>query len=193
MVAKKPSSPIEISEQLQTSVSYVSQQLKLLEAANLVTKQKTGAVERGKPRTVYSLAKEVVHLTALINSYPLKKVIPLTDYHKIMLRIWLIENSNHHYFISKLYWGIEDLIDDVSAILIDTNSRKTKLVVISDSKKIMSRVELFLKQTNDSISCQIISLSDVNKLVMDDFFPIYDPDFICSDKKMKGGNLSNDS
>jgi DNA-binding MarR family transcriptional regulator len=53
ILAKTPSSPMEISKQLNTSIAYISQQLKLLEAAGLVTKVRTRATERGKPRTLF--------------------------------------------------------------------------------------------------------------------------------------------
>jgi len=42
IISEKPSSPIQIAEKLNTTVSHVSQQLRLLEAAGLVTKKKTG-------------------------------------------------------------------------------------------------------------------------------------------------------
>jgi len=65
ILADRPSSPIELAEKLGTTVSYVSQQLKLLEAMNLIRKEKTGIAEKGKPRSVYSIQNELVYLTLL--------------------------------------------------------------------------------------------------------------------------------
>ena len=45
-LAHKPSSPSEVSKHIKTSVAYVSQQLKLLEVAGLIVKEKTGSVEK---------------------------------------------------------------------------------------------------------------------------------------------------
>ena len=47
IISEKPSSPIEIAKKTKTTVSFISQQLKLLEAARIVSKEKTGAFEKG--------------------------------------------------------------------------------------------------------------------------------------------------
>jgi len=62
ILTQKPSSPIEIAAKINTTVSFVSQQLKLLEAASLVKKARTGAVEKGKPRTLFLLSKEIAYI-----------------------------------------------------------------------------------------------------------------------------------
>ena len=57
IISERPSSPIEIGEKTKTTVSFVSQQLKLLEAAQIVSKEKTGAFEKGKPRNLFQYPK----------------------------------------------------------------------------------------------------------------------------------------
>ena len=60
LISERPSSPIELAEKTKTTVSFVSQQLKLLEAAQIVKKTKTGAFEKGKPRNLFSISQDFV-------------------------------------------------------------------------------------------------------------------------------------
>ena len=69
IICDKPSSPIEIAKITKTTVSYVSQQLKLLEAIGIVKKTKTGAYEKGKPRNVFSISEEFAYVSVLANGY----------------------------------------------------------------------------------------------------------------------------
>ena len=65
LIAKSPTSPVKISEKIGTSVAYVSQQLKLLEAAGIIKKERTKAFGKGKPRLIYSISKNTFHITAI--------------------------------------------------------------------------------------------------------------------------------
>ena len=186
ILAKNPSSPVEISQKINTSVAYVSQQLKLLEAGNLITKKRTGSAEKGKPRTVFSLSKEVLQITLLMNKFPARKLLFLNDHHKVILRIWMLEDSELHYYIEKFYWSLEDHLEDIKAIFIDLSSAKSKVVIISDSKKIISLVDGFLKKFKGKLECGVVSDLDLKKL-SGKIHPIYDPKFLLFGKELKGG------
>ena len=195
ILAEKPSSPLEISQKLGTTLSYVSQQLRFLEAANLVVKERTRFVEKGKPRTVFSLSKEILHITALIKDTPSKKTISLTDYHKIILRIWLMEDPELHYYVEKLYWKIEDDIREVKCMFVDTSSKKPEIGFVCDfpvSKRLKSKIEGFLKEAGKFLSCRFVSEADIGKIVSDseklhNIHPIYDPNLLLVRKEVKGG------
>jgi DNA-binding PadR family transcriptional regulator len=192
ILAREPSSPLELSKKLETSVSYISQQLKLLEAANLVIKQKTGKADRGQPRMVFSLSSEVVYFVALVKGTPLRKLLHLTEHHKTILRIWLLENQNLHYLIEKLYWGLEADLGEVLCIFVHSSNGKVKAIVVSDSKKIGGKVENFVKQSQDKIECKTISENELKKYPREEIFPIYDPKNMFLDKKLKGGIITDD-
>jgi len=195
ILAKEPSSPIEISHKLNTTVSYVSQQLKLLDAAGIIIKRKTGSAEKGKPRTIYSISKEILLLTSLMNNLPSKKIIPLTEYHKIILKIWLIENSEIHYHIEKFYWRVESHIKDIEGIFIDITSslKKPKIIVVSETtnfKKIKQKIDAFMKEESEFIDCLIISKLEFKKFSAENLHSIHDPNFLLSEKmekELKGG------
>lgn len=187
IIAKSPSSPMEISQQINTSVAYVSQQLKLLEAAGLIKKERTGAVQKGAPRTVFSITNEILHLTALVNKIPAKKLIQLTDYHNTILKIWLIENQEIHKRIEKLYWRLESEIEDIDAIIFDT-STKPRVLIISESKKVKTQIEKFLSKSDGKLAVSLVSKKEIEKIPREDLHPIHDPKHILMDEKeMKGG------
>jgi len=192
IIAKKPSSPLEISSRLKTSVAYVSQQLKLLEAADLVHKEKTGQAEKGKPRNIYSISREILHLTSLMHNLPLKKVVYLTDYHKLILRIWLLDNVDLHYYLEKFYWQIEEDLNDITGIFVDLSSNKGKVIVVSDNKKLKLKIDNFEKNSKNKLQISLLSESEFKNISQKDLYPIHDPSLIMDKKNLKGGDSINE-
>lgn len=187
IIAKKPSSPMEISKELKTSVAYVSQQLKLLEAANIVKKEKTGASEKGKPRMIFSLSKEIVHLSILMENYPAKKLICLNSHHKAILGIWLLDNEEMQHHIEKLYWKLEEDLKEIKGFFIEDEINKLKVIIVTESKKVKSKIDSFLKEFGKTIDCIIINEEEFRKSVLQKIHPVYDPNKILLEKKVKGG------
>ncbi len=187
LIAEKPLSPIQIAKKLNTTVSYISQQLRLLEAAGLTQKERTGQVEKGKPRTLFSIPKEITYLISLTKDFAKKKLIYLTEYHKIILRIWFLENPSLHYHIEKFFWLIERYLDDIQGIFIDTKGISPKIIIVSD-KKIKQKIDSAIKKLEEKITYEIISSSDISKINLEKIFPIYDNSHLFEDlKKLKGG------
>jgi predicted transcriptional regulator len=172
IVAKQPASPLEISNQIRTSVSYVSQQLKLLEVARIVEKHRTGKVDRGQPRNLFSLVSEFVYFTALIKGSSSKKMLPLTKNHKSILAIWLLENEDWHYPLEKFYWGIEEELDSVKLIAVDTLESTLKLIIASDDKKFKVKAETLAKRLG-RIHITFVSESQVSKYLNDNYTLIH--------------------
>ncbi|MCW8965914.1 MAG: ArsR family transcriptional regulator [Candidatus Pacearchaeota archaeon] len=173
IIADSPSSPIEIAKKLGTTVSYISQQLKLLDAAGLVKKEKTGFIERGKPRSVFSISEDLLHLTILTKDLSIKKKIDLTGYHKVILKIWSIENVSFHYFFEKLFWEIEKDLGDVDKIFIE-DVDVPKMFVVSESQKLKINLTNFVRSFGQKVICNVISSSQVKKMSEKNMVKIYD-------------------
>lgn len=184
ILAEKPSSPSEISSKLKTSVSYISQQLKLLEAARFVIKEKTGTVDKGKPRLIYNLSDEIFYLTILAKGWSAKKIFHLTEYHKKILRIWILENQLLHYHIEKLYWSIENNIQDVDGIFFNPKE-KGEIIIISNSKIIKAKIENFLKDKESNLNITLISKENFLKRKFTELFAIHDPNSLLNSKNEK--------
>lgn len=186
ILAKKPSSPIELAEELSTTVSYMSQQLKILDAANLVTKIKTGAAEKGKPRSVFSLAEEFVYLVNLTKPLAEKKLLRATEYHKRILKIWLLEDSSLHYYFEKFFWMLEDNLKEIEGIFLDVSALYPKMIVVSDSKKLILKIQTFVSNLDRKIIYEVISRDKVKKIVGNSWVVLHDP-FGFKEIELKGG------
>lgn len=190
IIAEKPSSPIEIAEKLKTTVSYVSQQLKLLDAANLLVKEKTGAAEKGKPRTLFRLSSELLYITALTKKFSEKKLLYISDYHKSILKIWLHIDSSLHYYAEKLFWKLEENIPEIEAIFIENSNFIPKMLIVSDSKKLKAYIGTFSKALDNKIEPVFILKNQLKKFSFDSLIPLHDPHEIL--EELKGGNDKND-
>jgi hypothetical protein len=184
IIAEKPSSPVEIAEQLKATVSYASQQLKLLDAAGLLVKSKTGAAEKGKPRTLFALSSEFLYLSILAHGLTEKKLIYLTNYHKNILKIWLLRDSSYHYYIEKLFWRLEGSLNELEGIFLETKTIP-RVIVVSDSKKLKSDIDTFIKSFDKSVDYSFISLGQIKKLPVEGLISLHDPKNII--EQLKGG------
>jgi predicted transcriptional regulator len=164
IIAENPSSPLEISKKINTTVSYVSQQLKLLEAAGIIKKEKTGSIEKGQPRNVFSLTKDINYIISLSKDVQLKSPMDLTERQKIVLKIWLIENDSVRYSIEKTFWKIEEFLPEISAIFVFIQKNSVKIFIASDSQKIKQKIELSLRHFPEKIDVEIIETSKITKL-----------------------------
>lgn len=187
IIAEKPSSPVEIAKILNTTVAYISQQLKLLDAAGLLIKAKTGAAERGKPRTLFSISKELLYLTILTKSFSEKKLIYLDNYHKSILKIWLTFDTSLHYPIEKLFWKLEEDLEENEGIFIDKSSSLPKLIVVTESKKLKSKIDSFNEKLEKKIEYLFLSKNQIKKFSPNSLISLYDPHKIL--EELKGGKL----
>lgn len=147
-IAEKPSSPLELSEELSTTVSYISQQLKLLEALGIISKTKTGSAEKGKPRNLYSISSEFVHLTILSNDFSEKKVLHLLPYHKAILAIWSTIDSASHLDYSRFFMKLFEFGRDLDAAYFNRDDGKFYLVC---SNAVRLKLEDFIEKLGQKV------------------------------------------
>lgn len=187
IIAKKPSSPLEISEELNTSVAYVSQQLKLLEVAGIVVKTKTGFVEKGKPRNLYRISEDLIYISFLSEGESAKKSIHADEFKKIIIRIWLIEDLQVSRSIEKIFWMLESNLKDLDGIYLDNSKGKHTLLILSDSKKVKQSAESLLKKIETSVKIKVDSKENFDLEKLSGFYFIYDAH--SREKRIeKGGN-----
>jgi len=159
ILAKSPSSPTELAVKLETTVAYVSQQLKLLDAAGLITKTKTGSSEKGKPRFLFELSKEIIYLAALSEGISEKKVIQVNDYHRTILKLWLVKDSSLHYYFEKLYWKLDENKKEIDSIFLDVSS--PRIIVVSDSKTLKSKIDSYVSDFDKKINCSFVAKENI--------------------------------
>ena len=182
ILAERPSSPIELSERLGTTVSYVSQQLKLLEAVGLVIKEKTGVAEKGKPRSVYSIKNELVYLTLLTKNNSGKKLVYLTPRHQGILNIWLLDDITLHYPIEKLFWKLEDLLGEIDGVFIERGF-VPKVLFIAGSKEVKTKIDSIAKEFGKKIGYSYVTKSSLSTISPEILLPLHDPHNILNELK----------
>jgi predicted transcriptional regulator len=89
ILAKKPSSPTELAEKLNTTVANISQQLRLLQTAGLTKRKRISQLKPGKPRTQFSLADDYALIISISPDFAKKKLIKLTPEQKKAVQKWL--------------------------------------------------------------------------------------------------------
>jgi len=119
MLAEKEMSPLQISNELKTTVSNVSQQLKLLEVAGIVEKRRISNKKSNKPRLLFSLSSNHVYVVSCMKDMVDKNFFKGTLHHKTILKIWKLENPEMHYYIEKAFFELENHLKEISLIAID--------------------------------------------------------------------------
>ncbi|MBN1793064.1 winged helix-turn-helix transcriptional regulator [Candidatus Woesearchaeota archaeon] len=141
-------SPLQLAKLSNTSVANISQQLRLLEMAGLVQSKRISNRDKGQPRLLYSLVGNHSFLIASGADFVEKKFLKLSDYNKVILKIWFLDDANVHYFLEKAFWHLEENLRRVGAILLDKDSLDSdaiSLVVLSDDsnlKKDLKRISV---------------------------------------------------
>ena len=78
-------SPLQLAEKSKTTMANISQQLRLLEASELVVKEKIPNRDKGKPRALFSLADEFAYLISVTRGFAHKKLLRLDAFEKILI------------------------------------------------------------------------------------------------------------
>ncbi|MBR9692100.1 winged helix-turn-helix transcriptional regulator [Candidatus Woesearchaeota archaeon] len=86
ILANKPTSPLELAKKLNTTIANISQQLRLLQTANLIKKQRTGSAKPGKPRMLFSLSDNYAFITVFSKGFAKKKLIRISKKQKEVLK-----------------------------------------------------------------------------------------------------------
>ena len=147
-------SPLQLAANLNTTMANISQQLRLLEAADLVKKEKIKNRDKGKPRALFSLSEDYAYLISAMNSFADKRLLKVTDHHKAILRIWFIKDEGLQYKAERVYWKVEPYLGQIDAIAVDEDNRQ--IIIVSDRKDIERIVK-----TDD---IRVVSASDAGKM-----------------------------
>lgn len=131
-IAKKEQSPLELSKKLQTSISNIIQQLKVLEAYNIIGKKRSNEKNIGKPKTIYYIKEESAFVILLKNNNPEKKIFKIEGFNNILYTILFLSPDDTFYII-KFLLKYDDLIKKCKAIgLIKTTKETIELMIITD-------------------------------------------------------------
>ncbi|MFH1506170.1 MAG: helix-turn-helix domain-containing protein [archaeon] len=141
-LAKEKLSPMQLAEKTKTSIANISQQLALLEAYNFVKKEKTeNTNKKGKPKTLYSLAKDIAYVVYAKPGFANKKLFRLDAHLQNMMNVLFLDKKEDAYFISKFLWQYEDMvIPQVDAIFFLKSDNDIELTIISNDQRTLDEI-----------------------------------------------------
>jgi predicted transcriptional regulator len=140
VLAERKASPLEMAQELKTTIANISQQLRLLEAYGLVKKERIQGRERNKPRMLYSIAQDSVYYVTIASKFAEKRKINLTKQKRTILKIWSIEKEDWQYYIEKFYWKIEPNLKKIRKIGVDVSQPNITLIIETDEPKEFERI-----------------------------------------------------
>jgi predicted transcriptional regulator len=153
-LAEQPYSPLELSERSSTSLANISQQLRLLEMAGLVTSERVPNRDRGLPRIKYRLASDQGYFIATANEFVEKKLFKLTTYNKAILRIWFYDDPSTRLVLEKAFWRIEPLLKKVHKLgVLQVSGTRLKLCVVSDQLSQQDFPDIILEDLDEREVC----------------------------------------
>ncbi len=134
LLAQEPLSPLELAARSSTSIANISQQLRLLEMAGLVVSERIPNRDKGLPRLKYRLAADQSFLIATANDFVEKKLLKLSDYNKVILRIWFHDDPEVRYALEKAFWSVEHRLPEMRTLGVHAIAEgKIELCVCSES------------------------------------------------------------
>jgi len=170
-------SPLELANLLNTTISNISQQLRLLELAGLVSKVRVPNRDKGKPRMVYSLKGDCSYVISLGSDFAEKKLVQMSSHHRIVAKIWHMSLPEDHYYIEKLWWKLEDG-NNINAFAVKLNGSGNEAVVVLDDKP---KQKVSVVRVNNhggpvkTFRCSFYNKSELNGKKLDGYHVIHDP------------------
>lgn len=176
-ISNNPQSPLDLSKKFDTTISNMSQQLKILEYSGLVSKRKEKTKRVGKAKSIYSLKDNKTYLISINSNGARKKELKKTPHQTLTANVWLYAKEDDKYFIEKFFWENENLIEDSKLILLKKNSNSIVLDIILNYKpkqktiiKKIKTCELKINFLNDgahNINCKdyVVLLNNAGILI----------------------------
>lgn len=137
-LSNEKQSPLQLAERLDTTMANISQQLRLLQATNLVKREKIKNREKGKPRALFSLNNDTAYLISTMHQFADKKLLRLKEHHKAVLKIMYLENETLHEPLQQLYWRVYSHLSSVSGLFFD--EQKECVIIVSNKVEYFERI-----------------------------------------------------
>ena len=148
----------------------ISQQLNLLEFSRIVKKEKISNRDKGKPRTLFSIADDYGYIVSVMKGFTEKKLMKIDELHKIILRVWFIKNQEAKANIEKCIFSIEDDLDKLECMLFNEDQDSFSLIIVAEDQKLLgerikSAVIKKMAVNKKSFLVSIISLKELEKAI----------------------------
>ncbi|MFH1182246.1 MAG: winged helix-turn-helix domain-containing protein [Candidatus Woesearchaeota archaeon] len=133
-LSRQSLSPLQLAGVTNTTIANISQQLRLLEAADLVKKTKIPNRDKGQPRTLFSLTDDYAYIVSLMDNFAQKKLVKLNAGQKSLLKILSIEDSDQRSKAEELYFKLREFNGKIEATALDLSAGSVMFAVCSDKE-----------------------------------------------------------
>jgi len=191
-LSDKKLSPLQLAQKYNTTIGNVGNQLRILEAFGLVKKEKVSNRDRGKPRTLFSLAYDCAFLASASKGFANRKLLKMSGYHDTILKLWYIDNEKLHYPLEKFYWKVEDYLSEMKGLAVKVNHDReiSVLILTSNIGQLKNKIGNSIQISDENkvpIQFNIIykNVSELKKFdSVKEYHVIHDPeDFLSSYKE----------
>jgi len=132
-IAESPQSPSDLALKTNTSLSNITQQLKLLEAYQVVRKEKSEEKNSGKPRMIYSLNVEIAYGVILKNGRAERKLLYVDHGNELLFDIVFSMNQEDLMFMLKFAFKYEEVLKKCKSIgFLKSSKDSIELFLITD-------------------------------------------------------------
>lgn len=144
-------SPQQLSTACKTSLANVSQQLRILELAGVVSVERLPNREKGQPRLLYGLKGNHAFLIATMPGLVEKNSLALSPLQKTTLTIWLLVEPARHAFVERAFWNLHDHWDKIDELYLDSKVlSRISLVVVSRDATLKKALKDYTIKHNDT-------------------------------------------
>jgi hypothetical protein len=145
-LSKNPKSPLELADIFKTSVANISQQLRLMEAAGVIGKNKVSNFEKGKPRTQYYIKEDIFYMVRLGEKFASKQFLkkdPLITY---IFNLFSIINKKDQFFLLRFFCDNSDILAESAIGVFKNTDKSIELFIITEkleeARKRISNLEI---------------------------------------------------
>ena len=131
-LAKEPRSPMQLAKVFDTSIANISQQLRLMEAMNLVAKTKIQNKEKGKPRMQYSIKNELIYLVRLGKNFAKKEFLEPEPFNTFTFNVLATQSKKDQFYLMKFFWENSEVLANASIGLFKNNDETIELFVVTE-------------------------------------------------------------
>lgn len=132
-IASKEQSATELAQTLHSSVSNVTQQLKLLEAYNIISRKKSSEKHIGKPRTIYCIKDSMVYAAMLKKGKAEKKLFKLEGFNGLLYNLVFTAGAEDSFYILKFILKHEDILKRCKALgFLRSNKESVELFILTE-------------------------------------------------------------
>lgn len=147
-ISERPRSPMQLAELTKTTMANISQQLRLLEAAGLVTKKKIPNSKKGQPRALFSLPQDYAYIVSVTGNYAEKKLVRLSRQQKIYLRILSLDNPAQSERLEAAFLEARPHLGKISMVAADLSGEEAVMLLAAKDlpKKLAASIRVVAEE-----------------------------------------------